>query len=458
MLSFFLFTPLFSFASLAAADTGALTDSASLQKENIDPVAIQGYLSGKYVWKKSSVSDEKIRDEDVFGELRLDLSKPQTNRYEFHFFGAGRDDLSSNHDRRTFYPFEDIGDTYRSRTQGYLYEAHLDLNQPFSRVTQLRIGRQDGAREEPVFFDGIAADVAVTKKINITLYGGAAVHFYELNTRWGDDRLGGLGLDYVPWTGAWLNMDYLYADDARNLYDTLNQHDNLLSLKIGQRFTPNLKATAKIRYLNNEQRDMKLRIVDTFPGADLEMQVAYFRQFRAQNELSNEFSPYYDVIGRSNPYYSYDVKVRKFFGVRYAVDLGYFQRALLDSGQEGPFNRPYQRTFAVFDLIDVLREGLSFSFIGEQWKAGPQRFNSTGFDAGYAFKKGKRGPKVNAGTYYSLYKYDYYSSLGERTKVRTYYAKFEYPFAQRYALNGSYEFEKGLEDYQTAKLGIRYEF
>jgi len=49
-------------------------------------------------------------------------------------------------------------------------------------------------------------------------------------------------------------MDYLYVDDTRNLYGTLNQHDHLVSFKLGQRFTPNLKATAKIRYLNNEQR------------------------------------------------------------------------------------------------------------------------------------------------------------------------------------------------------------
>jgi len=72
--------------------------------------------------------------------------------------------------------------------------------------------------------------------------------------------------------------------------------------------------------------------------------------------------------------------------------------------------------------------------------------------------KGGGARKVNAGSYYSLYKYDYYSSLGERTNVRTYYVKCDYPFAQHYTLNGSYEFEQGLEDYQTAKLGMRYDF
>jgi hypothetical protein len=440
-----------------AADEDTSSGKTSGQQDLIDPFRVQGYLSGKYVSRTSRVPDEKIRDEDLFGELRLDIARPGSSGPEFHFFGTMRDDLSNIGERKYYSVYEDIGNTYSSRTHGYLYEAHLDLNQPFSWLAQIRIGRQDSIRDEPVFFDGIAADIKVSQKVALSLYGGASVHFYEIDTRWGVDRLGGLGLDYLPWTGAWLSTDYLYVDDTRNLYDTRDQHDNLLSFKLGQRFTPNLKATGKIRFLNKEKRDMKLRVVETIPEADSEMQVAYFRQFRTLNELSNEFSPYYDVIGQSNPFHSYDIRVRKLFGVHYAVDIGYFQRKLLDTGQESSLNRAYQRTYVVFDMTGLLLDGLSFSVTGEQWKSGTQNFNSAGFDAGYAFRKGRRSPKVNAGSYYSLYKYDYYSSLGERTKVRTNYVKFDYPF-EHYALNGSYEFEHGLENYQTAKLGMRYEF
>ena len=445
-------------APLFAADAGASSDTPSVPKDPVDPFRVQGYFSGKYVSRTSRLSDEKIRDEDVFGELRLDIARQESSGPEFHFFGTVRDNLSNIGDRNSYSVFEDIGNTYDTSAHGYLYEAHLDLNRPFSNFSQIRIGRQDSVRDEPVFFDGIAADVKVSQKVNLSLYGGAAIHFFEIDNRWGDDWLGGLGLDYLPRAGTWLNMDYLYVDDTRNLYGTLNQHDHLVSFKLGQRFTPNLKATAKIRYLNNEQRDLKLRIIGTVPEADIEMQAAYFRQSRTQNELSNEFSVFYDVIGQTNPFQSYDIRVRKLFGIHYAIDLGYFERTLLDSQQESAFNRAYRRSYAVLDMIDLVFDGLSFSITGEQWKSGPQSFNSAGFDAGYAFSKGRRSPKVNAGSYYSLYKYDYYSSLGERTNVRTYYVKCDYPFAQHYTLNGSYEFEQGLEDYQTAKLGMRYDF
>jgi len=439
-------------APLQAADSGSSADKGT------DPVLVQGYLSGKYVFRKTRVDDEKIRDEDLSTDLRIDLSKPQSNGYEFHFFGTLRDDLSSNRDRTGYSPFEDIGNAYRSRTHGYVYEAHLDLNDPFSHVTQVRIGRQDGTRDEPIFFDGISADFRVAPRISVTAYGGAAVNLYELDNRWGSDSLHGIGLDLYPASATVVNLDYLYVDDKRGIFDTTSQRDQLISLKLNQRFSPNLRTSAKLRYINGDPRDMEVRVVGTAPETGIELNAAYVRQFRVQNELSNELSPYYDVIGQSEPYQSYDVKVRTFFGTHVAVDMGYFKRALIHTELESAFNRAYTRSYAVLDITNLAVSGLSLSFTGEQWTAGHQHLTSTGYDVGYAFKAGRRSPKVSAGSYYSLYKYDYYLSLGERTNVRTYYVKGEYPFAERYSFSCGYEIEHGIETYQTAKLGLRYAF
>ncbi len=452
-----LFLLLISPARLFAADPGGTGDIASLST-GTSSLSVQGYLSGKFVSRTARLSGEKFRDDDLFSDLRLDVARPTDSPYEFHFFGTLRDDLSSNRNRPTFSPFEDVGDTYRSAVHGYLYEAHLDLNHPFAKVSQIRIGRQDGTRGEPIFFDGIAADVGLAPHLAATVYGGVAVHFYELDDRWGDDTLGGLGIDYFPLLGTIINMDYLYVTDKRTIFDTTTRHDQLVSLKINQRFTPNLKTSAKVRYVNGEARDLKLSVSAAIPAADLEMIAAYTEQFRTQNELSNELSLYFDVLGPSYPYQSYDVKVRKFFGTHLSVDLGYFQRSLVHTSQENAFNRKFYRAYAVLDLNDLFVDRLALALTGEQWKSGSQNVQSTGFDVGYAFKAGWRSPKINAGSYYSLYKYDYYVMLGERTNVRTYYVKVILPFAQRYSVNGSYEFEDSLAEYQTAKLGIRYDF
>jgi hypothetical protein len=218
-----------------------------------------------------------------------------------------------------------------------------------------------------------------------------------------------------------------------------------------------MKASVKYRYLNSEPRDLSVRAVSAFPEADIELNINYFRQFRTQNELSNELSLYYSVLGQSSPYHSIDVKLRKLFGPHYAVDVGYFKRALLEENQESAFDKDYSRVFLLFELIDLPKDGLSFTLIGERWETTGRDYSSAGLDLGYAFRN-KKSARINAGTYYSLYKYDYYVEQGVREKVRTYYVSGKYPLGKSLSINGSYEYEAGIENYQTLKLGMRYDF
>jgi hypothetical protein len=439
-------------ASPAPAVSSLQTSTAA------DPIFVQGYVTGKYVFRTTRLNDEKLRDEDIYTDLRLDLSRPFSNKYEFHFFGTLREDLSSDRNRNDFSPFEDIGDTYSSGLHGYLFEAHFDLNDPLARVSRFRLGRQDSGRGEPVLFDGASADFLLSPSIGVTAYGGAAVRQYSFDSPWHSHFLQGLGLDVAPTSASRVGIDYLHTDDARDLFETESHHDQLLTFGLTYRFSPFFRTAAKVKYVNGGPRDASLRLAATLPDRGCDATVNYTRQFRVQNELSSEASPLFEVLGRSNPYQSYDVKFRKAFGPRVFLDLGYFQRSLIDSSQENALNHAFSRTYAVLGLNDIFINRLSLSLTDEEWKSGPQFYNSTGIDAGYALKPGRRSLKFNVGSYYSLYKYDYYISLGERTMVRTYYGKFEYPFAARFTLNCGCEFEQGPEKYQTAKLSIRYDF
>jgi hypothetical protein len=439
------------------ADTTPAVGSGSEQKSSDSLLNVTGYLSGKYVYRTASSSDARWSDQDIFGELRLDVTMPKENRYEFHFFGTARDDLSDNRDQKTFYPLEDIGDTYRSAYHGYLYEAHIDVNNLFPYFTQVRLGRQAGTRDEQVFFDGIAADIKAASSLNLTLYGGAAVHLYEINNHWGDDTLAGAGLDYSPASSTRVSLDYLSVKDVQSYPTTADLQDRMVSLKLWQSFASFMKASVKYRYLNSEPRDLSVRAVSAFPEADTELNINYFRQFRTQNELSNELSLYYNVLGQSSPYHSIDVKLRKLFGPHYAVDVGYLKRALLEENQESAFDKDYSRVFLLFELIDLPKDGLSFTLIGERWETTGRDYSSAGLDIGYAFRN-KKSARINAGTYYSLYKYDYYAEQGVREKVRTYYVSGRYPLGKSLSINGSYEYEDSIETYQTLKLGMRYDF
>jgi len=451
---------LFLSASAALAKDARVPSIAARPfDQSEDTMVFQGYFTGKYTYRTAGAAGSAGRDQDAVTELRLDVSRPRTNAYEFHFFGAVRDELSNRlKTGDAFTPLADAGNTYASRAHGYLYEAHLDLNNPFGRVTQVRIGRQDGTRDEPVFFDGIAADISLASRLGMTAYGGTAVHLYELNNHPGDNSLQGAGLDILASSLTLVSIDFLHTDGQQDLFDATGHHDQLVSLRLNQRFSPNLRTNAKIRYVNGAPRDMNLRVAATAPDLGLETNAAYARQFRVQNELSNELSPYYEVLGQSDPYQSYDISLRKFIGARYTVDLGYFQRSLINQGQENVFNHSFQRIYAVFDINDLFTSNLTLSLTGEQWRSTPQNVNSAGFDLGYAFRSGRRSPKLSIGSYYSLYKNDFTTSLGERSHVRTYYLKGEYPFARHYAISGEYDLEKGTLEYQTARMAVRYDF
>jgi hypothetical protein len=445
-------------ALLIAADAMPAASSLSPSSSQDPSLAVNGYLSARYVYRTAASAEGKVHDQDFFGDLRFDVTRPKDDRYEFHFLGSVRSDLDGNQDVHTFYPLEDIGDTYGTRLVGNVYEANVVLNDPLPRLTHLRMGRQSGNRDEPVIFDGISADLG-GEKLNITLYGGAAIHFFEIDRQWGDDTLEGAGIDYRPFPATGMSADFLAVKDKRTFTpaeDTV--HDRMVSLKLWQRFEPFTRLTAKYRLLDGDPRDLSLKAVTALQAANVEASFNYFRQFRSQNELSNEFSLFYDVVGRSAPFQSFDIKVRKFFAERVAVDLGYYKRELLDASDEGSFNKEYKRLFLDVEVMDLFLNNLSGMVLAEQWESQGRSYDAVGADLSYKIKRNKKEARVSIGTNYSLYKYDYYTELGVREQVRTYYLTGKYPLYDGFSVNGAYEYEHSFEKYQTLRLGMRYDF
>jgi hypothetical protein len=440
------------------ADTASSGSAASDPQSSGSTVNVNGYLSTRYIYRTTRTAETgRISDQNLFGELRLDVTTPKDNKYEFHFFGTARGDLSNNRNETGFFPLRNIGNTYRSSAQAYLYDAHIDFNNILPHLSQIKVGRQPGVRDEPVFFDGLTTDVAVTSWLKFVLYGGVAVHFFELDDRYGSDYLGGAGVDYAPFSSTKISLDYLSVYDKQQFPSYSDQHDQLIALKLWQRISTFAKASAKLRYINGDPRDMSFRVISAFPGADVEVYLNYFHQFRTQNELSTELSSFYAVMGQSFPFQSYDIKVRKLFGSHYAIDVGYFKRELRSENQENSFNKDFSRMYALFELIDLPMRGLSFTLTGEHWETPGRYYDSAGFDMGYAYKNPRRFG-VNAGTYYSVYKYDYYTQPRTRENVRTYYVKVRYPLGKDFSINCSYEYEDSLENYQMVRVGMRYDF
>ncbi|MBF0280185.1 MAG: hypothetical protein HQM13_20465 [SAR324 cluster bacterium] len=417
---------------------------------------LKGYVSSKYVSRESKLSEEKVDDADIYGQLRLDLSSPE-KKYEAHFFGTARNDLDGDEESNEFSIFEDFGQVGKSEQKGAIYEAHFDLNQAMPNLKQIKIGRQSSTRDMSLYFDGLSADFKLGRKLGLIAYGGRSVRFFESDP--GDDSLGGAGIDYSFSPLTSFSLDYLSTKDERvdENEEMKDRQDDMVSLKLWQRFSNAFKGTFKYRWINSEPRDLNLSSLILLSNSQTSFNFNYFRQFLIQNELSEDLSSFHDLIGQTHPFQVVKLNLRQPFGSHYALDLGYLERSLVEEEDEGSFNREFKRTFILFETFDRIHKGLNITVFGERW-SGETEVDSSGWDIGYHFDEKLNKAKVSAGSYYSLYKYDYFSDRGEKTDVRTYYVKGNFPFGQSFAVNGSYEREESLDDYNVYKLGVRYDF
>lgn len=414
---------------------------------------VDGYFSTSYILRTTRSSGDSFTDNDFFERIRIDVTMPGDNRYEFHFFGTVNVDADGNQDWQAFYPLEDVDDTTGSRAAVYVYDAHVGFNQLTQYMKQLRVGRQTSVRDTAVFFDGVAGDFELPRGVNLSVYGGRAVHLYEENP--GSDALVGAGVDYSPVPRTKFSVDYLYTDDERDLFP--DEQNDLISFKVRQRIGSFSRAVLKYRIIDGEERDVRLRATSSIPDIDLLLSVGYFRQLQDQRELTNEFSLFHDVMGVSHPYQNLDLNIRKLIGGHHAVSVGFAARQLLDSSDESSFNREYNRAFVTYEVYDLVRDDMTVAVTGERWRGGSD-IDSLGLDVEYDLNSWRDGAKVSAGTYYSLYKYDYYFDPGEKLDIRTYYIKGRVPLRDNLTGNLTYEYEDADDNYHVVKAELKYAF
>ena len=408
---------------------------------------------------RSTISDaQRYYDNDFFQDLQLGITMPQNNLFEFHFLGSLREDIDGGSDLIYFSPLEDIGDTRTTQIFGYVYESHFDINYLLPSLKQIRIGRQAGERDEPLFFDGLAVDLELFRRIFMTLYGGVAFHYFEIDYSWGSDLLGGVGIDYSPFPSTAINLDYLFVKDDQSTVSETTVYDHLIALKLRQEFFSFIRSRIKLRVINLSFQDLSANIIATFPEIDLELSTSQNIRFISSDEFSNELSSYNALLGSFIPYYSFDGKIRKLFGQNLATDLGFFIRGLVGQQDSSIFNREYSRIYSIAELNDILFAGFFFSVSGDLWLSGDNEYYSAGLDLGYTFQRVLKDTTINFGTYFSLYKYTYNPEPEEKELIRTFYARIRLPFGKNFSLYCNYEFEASLEPYHKLKIETHYEY
>ncbi len=444
----------------------AYSDGTSEGEEPAAPSAnvlesflFRGNMSASYRFRHSTHPDEPWNDHDLAQELQLNLSSTRGKSVEASFTGSLREDLDGNSGRTDFYAFEDIGDTTLSPVFLTVYEAQVDVKDPFPYLARFRMGRQSGYRNEPVLFDGFSLDFTPSPMLLITLYGGASVHLFEVAYSWGSDLTAGAGVDFSPAANIMVSADYLFIKDTLSVPPESLRFEHLLTLSSRMRFFSFLKTTVKLRLINWAFRDSSLSTIFTFPGIDLQFSAVYAVKFGRREEFSHEFAPYSLFLGESLPYHSIDGKVRKLLGRHVAMDMGFFRRGLLYPEETDPFNRKYSRMYTVIELSDVFLKGIFFSVSGDITLIEKKQNYSAGMEAGYVVQRSvMKDMRIHTGAYFNYYTYDDFLEPDAEETVPTVFVKVKVPVGKSFYFRGKYEYEKAIDSYNTLKLETVYEF
>jgi hypothetical protein len=411
-----------------AAEVSSASASRALATDGA--LAIHGSLSTQY---RGRFADSQ-HDNDLYEFLALDVGDPTKDKWTAHLSARASLDLDGKPPTDTPPLFFSLQDTYDSRLDTQLYEAHVDGTDigPFSIV---KLGRVIDY-ETPVFawFDGAYAQTKPVgeSKLSFGAYGGLPVYLYE-SSRTGDVQ-GGLFAESKLWSQAKARLDWMHLEDTSS---TGYHSDNVYRLGVWQDLGQNLHLDGNYSRLDGKNRDWSLRANWNDVEDDVSVQAAFYQLLEGQAALALPIDPFFSSLGELFPYYDTRLLVSKGFGKKVNVQAGLDIRRVTHDDDLGEFNRDFERYFLTGILTDVLPAELVLSVTGEIWDSDSTGIASAGADLSRRFS-GKLDTSV--GTYYSLYKTDVFNDM-ERDNVRTYYFRLRYRQGPSLSWDLRYELE-----------------
>lgn len=425
---------------------GAQAESGPGWLDRLTALPVHGSLS---TWFRGRWTPDDA-DADVRAALYLDVGDAEKNDYTAHLSALLYLDLDGQEIGRS--PFFDITNTYDDALTGRLYEAYVDANK-VDGLAIARVGRQQIYRTpELAWFDGayVETEELTEHRLSFGAYGGIPVHVFESSPS--GDALFGMYAAGRPWKGGRLRFDWMHFQDE-NLF---GDHDtDLFDLGWWQTLGEALALEGEWGWIDDSSRDVRVMATYYDQDTDLKLQASYYELLNTQKDLALEVDPFYGVLLDLFPYYQTRFLVSKSLRDWIFLEGGFDIRRVTDQGDVGEFNRDFERYYAVTTFQDVAKQGFDVSVTGEVWNSDDSDVQTWGADV---TKQIDERWDASVGTYYSLYKYDYFL-VDERNNVRTYYVKMGYDPTKSLSIDMRYEFEDDeFEDYQTVRLGVSWRF
>ncbi|HUU02142.1 MAG TPA: hypothetical protein VM425_11920 [Myxococcota bacterium] len=342
-----------------------------------------------------------------------------------------------------------------------VYKLQLDYQSDgFCKLA--RAGRQAAPFGLPVTFDGAAVVVSAVRPIlDLFIFGGRSVHFFETQADMFEDWLASAGAVIRPLRWLRIELDYrLQIEDVlqADRVSKADLTDHSYGVTSWYRPTDWLLGRLTLRGLNNSFARVGAAARLEWKRIEAGIQLSADAQTISLDEIHESADPFFTLLGESLPNLRWQADAWKRFSTakgNYTLHLGWNGRQVLN-GDPGPFNRNMGRAYLLFDAADVILPGIFFSLSGEghytylngsllrDW------IFTAGGSAGYKNKK----LSAELGTYYQRYKYDYYRDVREVSDVRTFYASCGFRPLSWLSFRVRYEFERSDRDFHVVTLSI----
>lgn len=337
-----------------------------------------------------------------------------------------------------------------------------------------RGGRQVAEYGRPTTFDGATfVFEAAPRMLDVFVYGGRTVHFFETDLETFQDWIAACGFEIRPMAELKLELQYRFMAeeitevtqaieapglpraDKQSLIDHTYdltmwyRRDDWLGLKVGLGGIDDTFARAAL--------GLALTEVEWDMGLDLTLDA----QTTTLRSLVDDVNPTFQVLGESLPNLKWRLDLWKVWATRvgdYGLHLGWNARELLE-GEEGPFNRNVGRIYLAADARDIGVEGPFFGVSMEAHYTRADAFSddlilAIGGSAGWD----DRVVRAEVGTFYQRFKYDYFQEQNEVSDVRTWFVAVGYKPLDWLGVRARYEYEQVDRDYHTFTLALSQQY
>ncbi len=433
-----LFQGLLSAEKLHAADPSSGWDDIRSAQDTLS-----GHAQFRYRVKQDP--DESNTNHYTFQSLDVSFI-PLANDSGFVFSGDLYENVGGQDERP-----ESVWTTYGD-VHGFVNETYVQVNDLFSTLS-IKAGRQYIPNELAVHLDGLHTQYRFPDgKGTVYLFGGYAADPYG-DTPWDSSKQVGIGTRYRIIDRTQAGIEYLASREAPP--DSTDETFHQAALSLAHHFKSS-RAWLSLSSFDSDAASLKLNtsFLESI-GSDSEIGFSYFHQFIEIKRMPSSQSPFISLLGPVKPYQQAAIYANKQFSDHsFGVSTGLDVRNLLKNESESEYNHSYLHGYLAFDQTDLWSRDLRLTVQADYWRnldagSDSKTMVTGGGEMEYGFSS---KTAFSIGSFYSLYTYDYYTDLHEKTDVYSIFSRIKHRIGKLLQLKGEYELD--IYDHKEHRLNL----